>query len=331
MATKILITGASGFIGRHLVEEALLRNMEVYAAVRETSSRKYLTDPRIRFFPFDMDQPDQLLNDLKCFQEDMGGFQFVIHNAAITVPKDVSEFISGNADFTREFARMLMETQIGLRKFVFMSSMASIGPGDPVSMKMINEKHARRPVTPYGHSKLLAERFIHEIEELPYVILRPTGVYGPGDVKFALRVIGMLKQGLELSIGPADQQTSYVHADDVSRVALDACLSKVVREDFNIADGRFYTQKEFNGFLKKALGKRTIAVRIPTRLMVASGFAVFHLSRLTNKPVRLSHAKMREITARNWKVDITKARELLGFQPKFDLERGLQDVADSLE
>jgi len=331
MAIKILITGASGFIGRHLVEEALQRDVEVYAGVRATSSKEYLTDPRIHFFPFDMDQPEQLHDDLKRFQEEMGGFQYVIHNAAVTVPRDIAEFVSGNADFTREFARMLMETQTGLRKFVFMSSMASIGPGNPVSMQKISEKHARRPVTPYGHSKLLAERFIHEIEELPYIILRPTGVYGPGDVKFSLRVIAMVKKGIEVSFGPPDQLTSYVHARDLAHVALDACVSKIEREDFNIADGRFYTQNEFNSFLKKALDKRTIAVRIPTRVMVASGYALFQLSKWTNTPLRLSHTKMREITARNWKVDISKARALLGFEPEYDLERGLKDTIASIK
>jgi len=331
MASKILITGASGFIGRHLIHEALGRNMDVYAAVRATSSRENLTDPRIKFFTFDMDRPAQVYEELKQFQSEMGGFQFVIHNAAINEPKEVSEFVSGNADFTREFARMLMETQTGMRKFVFMSTMASIGPGDPESMKIIDEKHARMPVTPYGHSKLLAERFIHEIEGLPYIILRPTGVYGPGDIRFSLRVIRMIKQGIEVSIGPSDQQLSFVHVYDLSRVTLDACVSHVTREDFNISDGYFYTLNEFNGFIKKALGKRTLAFRIPTRLMVASGYAMFQVSRWIKKPLRLSHNKMREITARNWKVDINKAREMLGFEPEYDLERGMEEVVRWLE
>jgi nucleoside-diphosphate-sugar epimerase len=331
MATKVLITGASGFIGRHLVEEALYRNMEVYAGVRASSSKTHLSDPRINFFPFDMDRPEQVYRELKMFQAEMGGFQYVIHNAAVTVPKDVSEFFSGNADFTREFARMLMETQQGLRKFVFMSSIASIGPGDPVTMAPIDEKHARRPVTPYGHSKLLAERYIHEIEALPYIILRPTGVYGPGDMKFVLRVIGLLKRGVELTIGPADQLASYVHADDLAHLTMEACVSKVQREDFNISDGRFYSQREFNLYLKKALGKRTLAIRIPTRAVVATGYAAFHVGRITNRPIRLSHLKMQELTARNWKVDIAKAKEMMGYKPNFDLESGLKNVVETLD
>ncbi len=331
MATKVLITGASGFIGRHIVKEALLRNMEVYAAVRASSSKRFLSDPRIHFFPFDLDDPGQLHVDLKKFQSEIGGFQYVIHNAGVTIPKDVSEFVSGNADFTREFARMLMETQHGMRKFVYMSSMAAIGPGNPTSMGLIDERHARRPVTPYGHSKLLAERFIHEIEELPYVILRPVGVYGPGDVKFVLRVISMMKKGIEVSLGPADQKTSFLHSEDLAHLSVQACLSPVLREDFNVADGNFYTQHEFNTILKRLLGVRTVGVRIPTRVLIASGYAAFHLSRLTHKPLRLSHLKMLEITAKNWRIDITKAREMLNFNPKFDLEKGLQNVVETLE
>jgi nucleoside-diphosphate-sugar epimerase len=330
MASKVLITGASGFIGRHVVSEALKRNMEVYAAVRSSSNRQHLTDPRIHFFPFDMDHPAKLYQDLKRFQSDMGGFQFVIHNAAITVHKDYSEFVKGNADFSREFSRMLMETQSGMRKFVYMSSMASIGPGDPETMLPIDEKHARRPVTPYGHSKLLGERYLHEIEELPYIILRPGGVYGPGDEKFVLRVIGLMRKGLELSIGPVDQLNSFVHSEDLSWLALQACVSNVSREDFNVGDGQFYTQAEFNSILKRLLGVRTVPVRFTTGIALAIGYASYQLSKISGKPARLTHEKLVEVTARNWKIDITKARQLLGYNPQFDLEKGLKDVIETL-
>lgn len=330
MSGRVLITGASGFIGGHLVSRALNQGMEVYAAVRASSKTQHLMDHRIRLFPFDMGQPEQIHMALRKLYAETGGFQYVIHNAAINAILETEEFISGNAEFSREFARMIMETQTGLKKFIFMSSMAAIGPGNPESMDLIDERHPRRPVTPYGHSKLLAERYIHEIEGLPYVIVRPTGVYGPGDTKFSLKMIAMLKKGIEVQLGPPDHQVSFVHVEDVARVSIDACVSKIAREDFNISDGRFYSQKDFNVHLKKALGVRTLPVRIPSRVAIAAGYAMFRIGKLTKSPVRLSHQKMEELTARNWRVDITKAKTLLGFEPVYDLEQGLKHVVDTM-
>jgi len=330
MPEKILITGASGFIGRFLVEEALAAGFDVYAGIRATSDRTNLTDARIRIFPFDMSDPEQLHEDLKRFQESDEGFQYVIHNAAVTRPNDVTEFIRGNADFTREFARMLMETQQNLQKFVFMSSLAALGPGDPMTMEPIAERQARRPITPYGHSKLLAERYIHEIESLPYVILRPTGVYGPDDEKFALRVIGMLKRGIEVTLGPAEQRVSFVHVRDVARVSVMACTVPVAREDFNISDGGFYNQTDFNNAVREVMPVRALKVRIPARVLVATGFLTFQTGKLLKRRVHLSHMKMREVTAINWKVDISKARKLLGYEPLFDIRSGLQDTIATL-
>lgn len=330
MTQKILITGANGFIGRHLVRTALDRGLEVYAGVRATSDTSAISDPRIRKFHFDMHEEDRLYTDLKHFRDAEGGFDYVIHNAAVNRPKDVSEFVTGNADFTREFARMLMETQRTMRKFVFMSTMAAIGPGNPDTMQPIDERHARRPVTPYGHSKLLAERYIHEIHALPYVILRPTGVYGPGDEKFIIRLINLVKRGIEISTGPADQKISVVYVTDLARLTLDACVSDVVREDFNVSDGAFYTQQTINATLREVLGVRTLKLRIPSRVLTATGFLSFQAGKVLNKPVHLTHLKMREVVARNWKVDIAKVRRTIGFEPVFDLKTGLKNVVDSL-
>jgi nucleoside-diphosphate-sugar epimerase len=331
MAGKILITGASGFIGRFLVEEALAAGLDVYAGIRASSNRTFLTDARIHVFPFDMSDPDQLHRDLKAFNETHGGFQYVIHNAAVTRPNDVAEFISSNAEFTREFARMLMETQPELQKFVFMSSLAALGPGDPETMIPIAERQARRPITPYGHSKLLAERYIHEIESLPYIILRPTGVYGPGDEKFALRVISMIKRGVEVTLGPVDQLVSFVHVRDVAAVAVLSCTVQVSREDFNISDGGFYHQTDFNNAIRAAMPKRTLRVRIPSRVLLATGFMTYQAGRAFNKRVHLSHMKFREVVARNWKVDVSKARKLLGYAPMYNLDSGLRNVIETLD
>lgn len=321
---KVLITGASGFIGSHLVEEALNRNWTVYAGVRKTSSRRYLQDKRIQYFNIDLDNSDALHDDLSAFGRENGGFDYIVHNAGVTKPHHPGEFVSGNAEFTRHFAKMALETQPALRKFVFMGSIAALGPGDISMADAISETKPPRPITPYGKSKLLAEEYLESIAGLPFVIIRPAAVYGPRDEKFILRVIKMLEKGFEVRLGPSDQASSFVHVVDLARVVLDACEVKHSRTSYMIAEGTAYGQEKFNAYLKDSLGVKTVALRIPASVLVAMGFTMFHAMRLFGKQVHLSHDKMREITAKNWQVDISKAVRELGYQPEYELRKGIE-------
>ena len=111
MMKRILITGASGFLGSHLVDEAVSRGWEVYAGVRKTSSRKYLQHSSIKFFEVDFSKPDQLVEDMRAFAQKTGGFHCVVQNAAVTRPKKIEEFHQGNVVFTELLAKTCLETQ----------------------------------------------------------------------------------------------------------------------------------------------------------------------------------------------------------------------------
>lgn len=325
---KVLITGASGFIGGHLISAALERGWEVYAGIRETSSRRELQDKRIKFFPVDLDKPEELHSDLKEFAEISGGFQYVIHNAAITKPRDPDEFYRGNALFTSIFAQSLHDTQPGLRKFVFMSSIAALGPGDPDTFEPITESKPPSPITPYGKSKLKAEKMLSEIEGLPYISIRPSGVYGPRDEKLVGRLVPIFKRGLEVRIGPKNQRLSFVHVLDLANITLDACLVDHSIGGFNISDGDNYSLEEFYKIITDHLDVRTFVVRIPTKLLVGYGYVLFNVLSAIGKQVLLSHHKMREVTAMNWIIDISHAREQLNYRPKYDLRSGVSQTLD---
>lgn len=326
MRPRVLITGASGFIGSYLVLEALRRGWETYAAVRTTSSRAYLQQPGIRFFLMDMGDTRALRNDLKAHRDRFGSFDFVMHNAGITKPKSPGEFERGNARFTAEFARMLLETHPEIQRFVFMSSLGAIGPGDPLTLQAIAEDQEPRPLTPYAKSKLLGERMLQEMEDLPHVVLRPAAVYGARDVKFIHRIIGMLNKGVEVRLGPRRQALSFIHASDLAWVTAEACVAPVAGHAFNLSDGMAYDQVEFNAIVKEVLGRNATALRIPTTALTAIGFTSLYINKILGRPVHLSHHKMREITARNWNADITKARKLLGFEPQYMLREGIADA-----
>ena len=96
---KILITGASGFVGSHLVEEALDRNLDVYAGIRKSSSREFLQDERLNFVELDFNNTDQMANLLKRKQ-----FDYIIHNAGVVTAPKLSDYWTVNRDYVKNFA-----------------------------------------------------------------------------------------------------------------------------------------------------------------------------------------------------------------------------------
>jgi nucleoside-diphosphate-sugar epimerase len=323
---RILITGASGFVGSHFVETALQRGFDVYAGIRKSSSRQYLLDPRINFVEIDMDQKKHLLESLKRADDEMGGFHHVIHNAGVTKPKRIHEFETGNADFTKFFAEAILETQSEFEKFVFLSSVAAQGPAEIHGAEALSESIGEKPVTPYGKSKLLGEKYLHGIHELNHLIFRPTVVYGPRDKKFILRIIELMLNGIDLRIGVKGQKLSFVYVKDLVDIILHSLLLDIERETYLISDGDSLPQENIFQHIKNELKARTIKIRVPKNLAIALGYVIYHFQTLLNIPVHISHHKMKTTTALNWSLDISKAKADLGYEPKFNLERGIRET-----
>ena len=175
---KILITGASGFIGGFLVKEALHRGYETWAGVRASSSRENLQDERIRFIDLKYNNPEALTAQLTDFAREHGAWDYVIHNAGLTKTTDKKSFFRINAEYTHHFIEALAAAGCKPKKFLLMSSLSSYGRGDEKTFRPIRLDDPQQPDTAYGKSKLEAENYIRSQSHFPYVILRPTGVYG---------------------------------------------------------------------------------------------------------------------------------------------------------
>ena len=175
MTNKILITGASGFIGSFIVEEALNRDMEVWAAVRKTTSRRYLKDKRINFIELDFNSKDELKRQLADHQ-----FDYIVHAAGVTKCIDKADFRRMNTEGTKHFVDAIIELGMPIKRFVFLSSLSVYGAiHERQPYQDITENDCPHPNTAYGKSKLEAERYLDSIgNDFPYIILRPTGVYG---------------------------------------------------------------------------------------------------------------------------------------------------------
>ena len=179
MAKKILITGASGFIGSFLAENAISIGLETYAGIRKTSSTKYLQQKEVNFSYINFED----LDGLTCLLAEEK-FDYIIHNAGITKSPSSETYDRVNAYYLKVFIDAIRSSGHIPEKFVFMSSLAAYGPAEFTQEEIVRENSNPSPVTNYGRSKLKAEVFLKSIQDIPYNIIRPTAVYGPREKDF---------------------------------------------------------------------------------------------------------------------------------------------------
>ena len=153
---KILVTGASGFIGSYIVEEALRQGMETWAAVRPTSSRKYLQDERIHFINLNLSSEEELEKELAPHE-----FDYIVHAAGATKCLHAEDFYKVNTEGTKHLVNVLLRLQMPIRRFVFVSSLSIFGAiREEQPYQEISEHDTPKPNTAYGKSKLEAERYL---------------------------------------------------------------------------------------------------------------------------------------------------------------------------
>lgn len=325
---KILITGASGFIGSFLVEKALAAGFEVWAGIRKSSSREYLQDPRIRFIDLNFANKDQLILQLKAFSEEHGNFDFVIHNAGITKCLNPNDFDKVNYQYTRNLVEGLQESKMIPRKFLLMSSLSSFGVGDEVNYTPIKLSDTPNPNTAYGISKLKAEQFLQSLSDFPYIILRPTGVYGPREKDYFL-MLKTVKSGLDVAAGCKPQHLTFIYVRDLVDAAFLALESALVNRHYFVSDGNVYLDKEYTQLVKDVLGKRRVlSLKLPLWLIKSVSVVAEELSKVTKKPSTLNRDKYKIMKQRNWECDIKPLIDDLGFAPRYDLKKGLEESID---
>ena len=306
---QILITGAGGFIGSFLVEEALRRNWKVWAGIRQTSSREYLCDERISFIDLIYSDKEKLKQQIEKHRDSFGKWDYVIHNAGVTKCLNSEDFEKVNYRFTRNLIEALKESGAAPDKFVLMSSLSATPPPD----------------TLYGKSKLKAEEFLESQTDFPFVILRPTGVYGPRDKDYFL-MLKSIKNGLELTAGYEPQQLTFLYAKDLARAACLAAESDFIRKIYNVSDGNTYSDETYAQIAKQALGKkRVLKLRVPLLFLKTVSVVAELFSKITKKPSTLNRDKYKIMKRRDWTCDISPITNDLGYKAEYDLESGIKE------
>lgn len=322
---NILITGASGFIGSFLVEEGLRNGYGVYAGIRRSSSRKYLQDSRIQFIEFDFSSVEKVAGTLNDCKSKNIRFDFIVHNAGITKAKKKEDFYNVNCGNTIHFIEALMGTGMVPEKFVFISSLAAYGPGNPVTGEPVRLKDAPRPIELYGKSKLEAERYIASLKDFPWLIVRPTGVYGPREKDYFV-FFQTINRGLEPYIGFKKQTLTFIYVRDLVRLVFLALNSSFVHKSWFVTDGNEYPSELFAEITRKALGKKTVRFTVPLCLVKAIAVIGENVAGLWGSIPTLNTDKYNVLSSTNWRCEVAPLEQDFGFRAAYDLEKGVQEA-----
>lgn len=331
---NLLITGASGFIGSFLVEEALAKGFRVWAAMRASSSKKYLTDPRIQFIELDFGCADKLAKQLSAHREAFGAWDYIIHAAGATKCLHKEDFFKTNFDGTRHFVDALRQLDMVPKQFVFVSSLSVYGAirETPAAQKQpggwiyspIRENDTPAPNTAYGQSKLKAEEYIKSIADFPYVIFRPTGVYGPREKDYFL-MAQSIKQHTDFAVGYRPQEITFVYVQDLVDAIFCAIASGMRQKAYFISDGQVYHSRDFSDLIQKELGVSwLLRIKAPKFLLKAICTVSEGFSKMSGKVSTLNNDKYHILCQRNWQCDIEPARKELGFEPRIQLAEGVK-------
>ncbi|HEY8212179.1 MAG TPA: NAD(P)-dependent oxidoreductase [Myxococcaceae bacterium] len=326
---RVLVTGASGFIGRHLCRLLVRRGHAVTALVRRTSAREALAEAGARFVQGDLSTGEGL--DGAVIEAD-----WIFHLAGLTKARNEAEFHEVNARGTERLLEALLRRPPS-PKVILCSSLAAAGPSRPGEPR--REEDPPAPISAYGRSKLAAEDAVRQrCGAIPSVIVRPPIVYGPEEHELIPSFLPMLRAGVLLKSGFGRKEYSVVYVADLCGALVAAAErgrlllpdgAEPERGVYFVSDGEQYAWEDICHAMAGAWGRPDLPVLPLPEWAGWPALAAAQLkAALFGGSPSLTRDKLVEMSAASWTCAIDQAVEELGFQPVYPLERGMQDTLD---
>ena len=260
---------------------------------------------------------------LRASVPESGRWDYIIWNLGATKCTNFSDFNKINFQYLRDFVEVLIRENAVPERFLFMSSLSAVGPADEQNYAPITSRTIPNPNTRYGLSKIKAETYLETKSELPWIIFRPTGVYGPHEKDY-LMMIKSIDSHFDFGVGYRKQMLTFIYVDDLVNAMFDALAAGVLRKKYIISEDRAYSQKEFRDIVSKRLGgKWVVPVKLPMWAVYAASVVAEKWGLIRLKPSTLNRDKFKIMKQRNWNCDVSDAKRDFGFNPQFPLERGI--------
>ena len=318
---SVLIVGAGGFIGGFICKRALESGYDTTAGIRPSTSRTYLQDERLKFLEFDYSSVEAIE---KTLSESGQTWDYVIYNLGATKCTNFRDFNRINFECLRNFATALRNCGKAPEKFLYVSSLSALGPGDEKGYEPLTETMYPRPNTKYGLSKIKAEQWLETQSGLNWIIFRPTGVYGPHEKDY-LMMIQCIDKHFDFGVGFRKQMLTFIYVEDLVEAMFMALEKAPTLRKYNISEPRSYSQSEFRKIVAELLGRKLVVpVRLPLWAVKGVSAVAEKIGALTGKPSTLNSDKYQIMKQRNWNCNTDAAKSDFGFVAKTDLREGLR-------
>jgi dihydroflavonol-4-reductase len=318
ISMKVLVTGATGFVGSHVADRLLEEGHEVRALVRPSSSLAWLDGKPIERVGGNMLEVESL-------REAVENVDAVVHVAGVTASKTKEGFFTGNQVTTRTLLEAVRRYNPDLAIFVHCSSQAAVGPS--LDGQPITELTPPHPITTYGMSKRAAEEECERArQDFSVTILRLAAVYGPRDTAI-LTFFQTVGKRLKPLIGMQDKYVNLVHASDVAQGVARALSHKEARnETYFIGSEQQYSWREVNNLTSEILNRPGLTIKLPHALVYSvAGLSEF-FSMFQKKPSVLNWEKGRDIVQSHWTCSVEKAKREIGYRQDVSLEDGIKET-----
>lgn len=316
---KALVTGATGFVGSHLVDQLLKRGHDVTALIRSPAKAVGLAERGVHLVRGD-------LGDLAALEAAASGQQVIYHAAALTGAPTEAELLAANSEGTRRVLEAAVAAG-SVTRLVLVSSGAAGGPAEPGRPRDATE--ADRPVTMYGRSKLAAERVVRDAT-IPWTILRPPAVYGPRDRDGFLAVFRAARRlGIVPVFGDGSQELSLVHAADFAEACIAAATaSDTAGQTYYVNHPEVLTSAALAARVGVAVGRaRVRLVPLPHWLTRTALGVTGSWARLRGQHTILHADKANEFIQPAWTGDPTRLMAATGWRPGRDHDAGFAETA----
>jgi dihydroflavonol-4-reductase len=311
---KALVTGATGFVGSHLVEALLRSRVEVTALARSPDKASALMASGARVITTDLHNPEGLTRAAEA--QDV-----IFHVAGVVAARNETEFLRANREGTRN---ILAAAEAGGRpRFVLVSSLAAGGPA-PRGLPLDGSEPAR-PVTAYGRSKLAAEEVVRG-GSLPWTIVRPPIVYGPRD-REVFKLFRIARLGLAPVFGDGSQELSAVHAADLAGALMAVSgTERTTGRTYNACHPEVFTSAQFGRAIGESMGRSVETMRIPAPLGRMLLYLTETVASVSGQTTILTTDKANEFFQPAWTGDPRPLTRDAGWRATYDLRSGLAET-----
>ena len=313
---RVLLTGANGFVGSHVLDQLLGQAIPTTVLLRPTANRRLIADQLSR-----VDTRLGSVTEPATLAPALEGVTHVIHCAGRTKALRVAEFYETNEDGTRHLVEAVNRASPAIQRLVLVSSLAAAGPA--TAEAPAREDQRPTPVSDYGRSKLAGEQVVRRESRVPFVILRAPGVYGPRDADF-LQLFKAVRAHVRPQFGGGRQPLSLAYVEDLAAlmtVALEHPAA--VGQTFNVASSEVITTGELARAVADAMGAWTLPLPLPLWGLWPICVAQEAWSRLRGRPAILSRQKYREARTPGWVCDVHKLRNELGLECRTTVQDGV--------